>query len=49
MNPDPAHNRDEAELSADLEEIWQDESETTAANTEFADEVDGQFGTRDQL
>lgn len=39
----------EAELSADLEEVWQDESAATAASTEVADEVDGELGTRDQL
>lgn len=36
----------ERHLSADLEEIWQEESPTTAAVTDSADEVDGEFGTR---
>lgn len=39
----------EAELSADLEEIWQEESATTAAATETADEVDGELGTREGI
>lgn len=38
---------EEAELAADLEEVWQEESATTAATTETADEVDGELGTRD--
>lgn len=36
----------EQELRADLEELWQDESPTTARETDFADEVDGRLGTR---
>ena len=47
-NPDLDHVQEEAELSAELEEIWQEESITTAASTEIADEVDGELGTRDQ-
>lgn len=47
-NPDPNHVQEEAELSAELEEIWQEESITTASSTEIADEVDGELGTRDQ-
>ncbi|MBO1900820.1 hypothetical protein J4H92_02520 [Leucobacter weissii] len=37
----------EAELAADLEEIWQQESPQTAKRTEFADQVDGELGTRE--
>lgn len=48
-NQEPNHDQDEADLSADLEEVWQEESLTTAANTETADEVDGELGTREQL
>jgi hypothetical protein len=44
---DPDHAREEADLSAELEEVWQEESITTAA-TEIADEVDGELGTREQ-
>ena len=36
----------ERHLSADLEEIWQEESPTTAKVTDLADEVDGELGTR---
>ncbi len=36
----------EAHLNADLEEVWQEESPTTAQVTELADEVDGELGTR---
>lgn len=39
-------SRSEAELRADLEQVWQDESPATAAQTEFADQVDGHLGTR---
>lgn len=38
----------EARLQAELEETWQSESPLTAKRTEFADEVDGELGTRDQ-
>lgn len=38
----------EAHLQADLEEVWQDESPSTAKRTEVADEVDGELGTRHQ-
>ena len=37
----------EAHLQADLEEMWQEESPSTARRTETADEVDGELGTRD--
>lgn len=47
-NHEPGFAEQEAELSADLEEIWQQESTTTAVATETADEVDGELGTRDQ-
>ncbi|MGP9487450.1 hypothetical protein ACT3UD_07855 [Glutamicibacter sp. 287] len=43
----PNKKAQEAELAADLEEIWQEESPTTAEATKSADEVDGKFGTRD--
>jgi hypothetical protein len=36
----------DAELAADLEEIWQQESPDTARRTQVADEVDGELGTR---
>lgn len=36
----------ERHLSANLEETWQEESPTTATVTDFADEVDGELGTR---
>lgn len=36
----------EQELRADLEEVWQGESPSTARRTDFADEVDGRLGTR---
>lgn len=36
----------EQELRADLEEVWQDESPSTARHTDIADEVDGRLGTR---
>ncbi|CBT77014.1 hypothetical protein ACTXM3_00520 [Glutamicibacter arilaitensis] len=45
---DPDHAREEADLSAELEEVWQEESITTAVTTEIADEVDGELGTREQ-
>lgn len=48
-NQEPAFAEQEADLAADLEEIWQEESTTTAATTETADEVDGELGTRDQV
>ncbi|WP_028244947.1 hypothetical protein [Pseudoclavibacter soli] len=38
--------RSEDALRADLEQVWQDESPATAAETEFADQVDGRLGTR---
>lgn len=38
--------RKEANLAADLEMIWQEESPETAASTKFADQVDGELGTR---
>ncbi|QBE49788.1 hypothetical protein [Leucobacter triazinivorans] len=38
--------RRDAELNAELEEVWQQESPDTARRTEFADEVDGELGTR---
>ncbi|KAB1658480.1 hypothetical protein [Pseudoclavibacter sp. CFCC 11306] len=38
--------RKEAGLDADLEQIWQDESPMTAQSTDFADQVDGELGTR---
>ncbi|MEF9982416.1 MAG: hypothetical protein RR762_13565 [Glutamicibacter sp.] len=47
-DPVPDHAQEEAELSAELEEIWQEESITTAATTEIADEVEGELGTRNQ-
>ena len=36
----------EANLAADLEQVWQEESPETASHTKFADEVDGELGTR---
>ena len=39
----PEHD---AHLEAELEEVWQQESPETARRTEFADEVDGELGTR---
>lgn len=36
----------DAHLDAELEELWQQESPETARRTEFADEVDGELGTR---
>lgn len=36
----------EANLAADLEQVWQEESPSTAAETKIADEVDGELGTR---
>jgi len=44
---EPNTQEQEAELSAELEEVWQEESVTTAAATETADEIDGELGTRD--
>ncbi|WP_404287161.1 hypothetical protein [Glutamicibacter arilaitensis] len=44
----PNKKEQEAELAADLEEIWQEESPTTARATNAADEVDGELGTRDE-
>lgn len=44
---EPKTQEQEAELSAELEEVWQEESVTTAAATETADEVDGELGTRE--
>lgn len=37
----------EAELAADLEEIWQEESPDTARRTQVAEEVDGDPDTRE--
>ncbi|MCW2288227.1 hypothetical protein EDF60_0844 [Leucobacter luti] len=37
----------DAELSADLEELWQEESPDTARRTETAEEVDGDPDTRE--
>lgn len=42
------HQAAEAKLEAELEETWQSESPTTASATDFADEVDGELGTRDR-
>lgn len=39
----------EAELAADLEELWQEESPDTARRTEFAEQVDGDPDTREVL
>lgn len=44
----PTKAENEARLQAELEETWQEESPTTAKRTEFADEVDGELGTREQ-
>uniref|UniRef100_UPI0028BD3B17 hypothetical protein n=1 Tax=Glutamicibacter sp. TaxID=1931995 RepID=UPI0028BD3B17 len=44
---DPNIQEQEAELSADLEDVWQEESQRTAAATETADEVDGQLRARE--
>ncbi|HJX78925.1 hypothetical protein [Glutamicibacter sp.] len=43
----PDKQEQEAELAADLEQIWQEESPDTAKTTKFADEVDGELGTRE--
>ncbi len=45
----PTNSGQEAQLQAELEEIWQEESPATAKRTEFADEVDGELGTRDSV
>lgn len=44
--PKKSKSEKEAELAADLESIWQDEAPLTAKRTDFADEVDGELGTR---
>lgn len=38
--------KQEQQLRAELEEVWQDESPLTAQVTDFADEVDGRLNTR---
>ncbi|WP_449280883.1 hypothetical protein [Leucobacter sp.] len=43
---DGAAPEHDAHLEAELEEVWQQESPETARRTEFADEVDGELGTR---
>ncbi|GAA3940726.1 hypothetical protein [Pseudoclavibacter caeni] len=50
---DDQHNRARAAAArrdaahdADLEQLWQDESPSTARHTEVADQVDGELGTR---
>ncbi|MGP5154530.1 hypothetical protein [Glutamicibacter ardleyensis] len=43
----PDKQEQEAELAADLEATWQEESPSTAKTTKFADEVDGELGTRE--
>ncbi|MGP5256480.1 hypothetical protein [Glutamicibacter ardleyensis] len=43
----PDKQEQEAELAADLEATWQEESPSTARTTKFADEVDGELGTRE--
>lgn len=48
MGTQRSKQQKEATLAANLEQIWQEESPTTAASTKFADEVDGQLGTRKQ-
>ena len=44
--PKNAKAKKEANLAADLEAIWQEEAPLTAKRTNFADEVDGELGTR---
>lgn len=44
--PKKSKAKKEANLAADLEAIWQEEAPLTAKRTNFADEVDGELGTR---
>ncbi len=44
---DPQVEEQEAELAADLEEVWQEESPDTARRTQVAEEVDGDPDTRE--
>lgn len=44
--PENSKAKKEANLAADLEAVWQDEAPLTAKRTNFADEVDGELGTR---
>lgn len=46
MGNQNSKQKKEANLAADLEQVWQEESPQTAAETKFADEVDGELGTR---
>lgn len=46
MSNEQNKQKKEANLSADLEQVWQEESPQTASQTKFADEVDGELGTR---
>lgn len=44
--PRKSKNEKEAHLQADLEATWQEEAPATARRTDFADQVDGEIGTR---